>query len=196
MAGIPTDGIGHYAHIVAMREGLTDRLSPGARHQALPTLYAKPVPMADPAAVFSADNAKLRSENKMLRLEMAVLRAQIEMLKAVVPPEAVTPRPAGTVAGLIDLAAAITGASAGDIRGSSRARHVAWPRHFAMWLVRQARWDLSLPQLGRHFGGRDHTTLMHGLKNVAKYREMSPFAGWIADERTQAVLAGKKGEAT
>ncbi|WP_208948336.1 helix-turn-helix domain-containing protein [Segnochrobactrum spirostomi] len=42
---------------------------------------------------------------------------------------------------------------------------VIWPRQLSMWLARQLT-DQSLPQIGRAIGGRDHTTIRHGIERV------------------------------
>lgn len=201
MAGIPTDGIGHYAHIVAKREGLADRLSPGARHQALPTLYAKPVPLNTSDVELRAEIIKLGKEVSRLCIENDRLKAEnarLQMLPAIIVQEfAVGRTPGGLprVKDLVRIAARVSGASPDAILGPTRARHIAYPRHFAIWLAREIRWDLSLPQLGAEFY-RDHTTIMHALKNVAKYREDAPFRDWIADRITQETIAvcKEKGE--
>lgn len=50
-----------------------------------------------------------------------------------------------------------------ELRGPGRYRHVAWPRQEAMWMMRQTgKW--STTQIGNFFGGRDHTTVLHGVK--------------------------------
>lgn len=46
-----------------------------------------------------------------------------------------------------------------------RARAVARPRQVAMYLARELT-PLSLPAIGRHFGNRDHTTVMSALRRV------------------------------
>ena len=51
-----------------------------------------------------------------------------------------------------------------EITGASRNAELVRVRHEAMWKARQERPDLSLPQLGRLFGGRDHTTILHGVR--------------------------------
>jgi chromosomal replication initiator protein len=51
-----------------------------------------------------------------------------------------------------------------------RARNVARPRQVAMYLAKQLT-SRSLPEIGRKFGGRDHTTVMHGVKRVEQLRE-------------------------
>ncbi len=46
-----------------------------------------------------------------------------------------------------------------------RAEDVTWARQAAMYLCRELT-DLSLPQIGREFGGRDHTTILHAWRRV------------------------------
>lgn len=50
-----------------------------------------------------------------------------------------------------------------DLRGPCRRRAISWPRQEAMWELQQ-RTRLSTPQIGDLLGGRDHTTVLHGLK--------------------------------
>jgi len=52
-----------------------------------------------------------------------------------------------------------------ELLSSSRAARVAWPRQLAMYLARELT-SSSLPAIGRDFGGRDHTTVMHALKRA------------------------------
>jgi chromosomal replication initiator protein len=51
--------------------------------------------------------------------------------------------------------------------GQRRTRSVAMPRQVAMYLTRQLT-DLSLVEIGRMFGGRDHTTVMYACEKVAR----------------------------
>lgn len=53
--------------------------------------------------------------------------------------------------------------SVADLRGARRTRAYAWPRQHAMWLMAQQP-HLSLPMIGRFLGGRDHTTVLHGVR--------------------------------
>lgn len=48
-----------------------------------------------------------------------------------------------------------------------RRRGYAWPRQEAMFLVREIT-DLSLPQIGRAFGNRDHTTVIHAIARTTE----------------------------
>ena len=57
-----------------------------------------------------------------------------------------------------------------DMHSARRARSVARPRQVAMYLAKQLT-SRSLPEIGRKFGGRDHTTVMHAVKKVEELRE-------------------------
>jgi chromosomal replication initiator protein len=52
-----------------------------------------------------------------------------------------------------------------DIRGKRRTRSFAYPRQIAMHLSRELT-DMSLPQIGEYFGGRDHTTVLHACNKI------------------------------
>jgi len=60
-----------------------------------------------------------------------------------------------------------------DMHSARRARSVARPRQVAMYLAKQLT-ARSLPEIGRKFGGRDHTTVMHAVKKVDELREHDP----------------------
>lgn len=60
------------------------------------------------------------------------------------------------------------GVSIEDLCGSSRARSLTHARQVAMYLCREMS-DLSLPQIGQAFGGRDHTTVLHAQRKIEKY---------------------------
>lgn len=52
-----------------------------------------------------------------------------------------------------------------DMEGASRSRAIARPRQIAMYLCKELT-GKSLPEIGRSFGGRDHTTVMHAVKTI------------------------------
>ncbi|RUQ60731.1 chromosomal replication initiator protein DnaA [Azospirillum doebereinerae] len=60
-----------------------------------------------------------------------------------------------------------------DMHSARRARAVARPRQIAMYLAKQLT-ARSLPEIGRKFGGRDHTTVMHAVKKVDELRATDP----------------------
>jgi chromosomal replication initiator protein len=54
-----------------------------------------------------------------------------------------------------------------DMSSARRARAVARPRQVAMYLAKQLT-SRSLPEIGRKFGNRDHTTVMHAVSRVGE----------------------------
>ena len=56
-----------------------------------------------------------------------------------------------------------------DMHSARRSRAIARPRQVAMYLAKQLT-SRSLPEIGRKFGGRDHTTVMHAVKKVEELR--------------------------
>ena len=65
-----------------------------------------------------------------------------------------------------------------DIIGPKRLRSYARPRQVAMYLCKQLT-SRSLPEIGRRFGGRDHTTVMHGVRRI---EELKASDGQIAED--------------
>jgi len=60
-----------------------------------------------------------------------------------------------------------------DFHSPQRARRVARPRQVAMYLARKLT-TRSLPEIGRRFGGRDHTTVLHACRRVEALRHEDP----------------------
>jgi chromosomal replication initiator protein len=65
-----------------------------------------------------------------------------------------------------------------DMIGPKRVRNFARPRQVAMYLCKQMT-SRSLPEIGRRFGGRDHTTIMYGVKRIDELRVQD---GQIAED--------------
>jgi chromosomal replication initiator protein len=57
-----------------------------------------------------------------------------------------------------------------EMTSARRAREVARPRQVAMYLAKQLT-PRSLPEIGRRFGGRDHTTVIHAVRQIEKLRK-------------------------
>lgn len=56
-----------------------------------------------------------------------------------------------------------------DLIGPKRTRTIARPRQVAMYLAKTLT-TRSLPEIGRRFGGRDHTTIMHGIRKIEELK--------------------------
>ena len=66
---------------------------------------------------------------------------------------------------ILDETAKYFSLSAGDLMSKSRSRPLTQARHIAMYLTRECT-GLSLLKIGEIFGGRDHTTVLHGIRKV------------------------------
>ncbi len=54
-----------------------------------------------------------------------------------------------------------------DLKANRRTKNIVLPRQIAIYLARQLT-NLSLPELGEAFGGKDHTTILHSYKKIDK----------------------------
>jgi chromosomal replication initiator protein len=73
--------------------------------------------------------------------------------------------PACDVSAILKRVAAAFGVDEKAMLGASRLRGVLKPRQVAMYLIRELT-GLSLPRIGKAFGGRDHTTVLHACRKV------------------------------
>lgn len=60
-----------------------------------------------------------------------------------------------------------------DLISERRNRSIARPRQAAMWLCKQLT-TRSLPDIGRRFGGRDHTTVLHAVRRIEALKQEDP----------------------
>ena len=60
-----------------------------------------------------------------------------------------------------------------DMHSPRRSRSVARPRQVAMYLAKSIT-TRSLPEIGRKFGGRDHTTVIHAIKTIEEIMVNDP----------------------
>lgn len=75
----------------------------------------------------------------------------------------------------IDFIVAQSGISKTLLLGSQRTQDFVTARHQAMWLAREYT-GKSLPEIGRRFGGRDHTTILHGVR---KREALKASGDWV-----------------
>jgi chromosomal replication initiator protein len=66
-----------------------------------------------------------------------------------------------------DLVSERFGLSRKQLCGDKRSQNIVYPRQVAMYLSRELT-DASLPKIGREFGGRDHTTVIHATSKIAR----------------------------
>ncbi|CAN5779307.1 chromosomal replication initiator protein DnaA [soil metagenome] len=90
---------------------------------------------------------------------------------------------------IIDATSAMFGFAVEEIKGKNRRRPLVTARQVAMYVHRELT-DLSFPAIGREFGGRDHTTVMHA---VDKIRNLMKERRQIYDQVTELIQVIKKG---
>jgi chromosomal replication initiator protein len=61
----------------------------------------------------------------------------------------------------------------GQLKEKSNTRHIVHPRQVAMYLVKELT-SASLPEIGRAFGGKHHTTVLHSIKRIESERHNDP----------------------
>jgi chromosomal replication initiator protein len=72
-----------------------------------------------------------------------------------------------TIKGIQDTVSDRFGLSLEELCGDRRSQNIVYPRQVAMYLSRELT-DSSLPKIGKEFGGRDHTTVIHATSKIAR----------------------------
>jgi chromosomal replication initiator protein len=78
------------------------------------------------------------------------------------------------------------GISLQELCGERRSQAVVYPRQVAMYLCRELT-DSSLPKIGKRFGGRDHTTVIHATSKIAKRIQEDRTAWNLVQELTARI---------
>jgi chromosomal replication initiator protein len=60
-----------------------------------------------------------------------------------------------------------------QLKEKSNTKKIVYPRQVAMYLVKELT-DASLPEIGRAFGGKHHTTVLHSIGKIDKERQTNP----------------------
>ena len=79
-----------------------------------------------------------------------------------------------------------------DITGDRRTKQIALARQVAMYLMR-ANLSLSLKEVGYHFGGKDHTTVMHAVSKIEELRVNDPVFANRLNKLTKGISRGEDG---
>ena len=145
-----------------------------------------------------------RIENNVRALEGALIRVVAfssltgrpltgelaeEVLKTLYPRAATSSSPGPS--SIADIQAAVSahfGLGAGELLSTTRTARIAWPRQIAMYLARELT-EESLPSIGRQFGGRDHTTVLHAWRRTAARIAADDGARRAVDNLSQALTS-------
>ncbi len=77
-----------------------------------------------------------------------------------------------------------------DLKGAKRSNDVTFPRQIAMYLCRNVA-QMSMPQIGRDFGNRDHSTVMHACNKIEKEIKSNSNTKLIVESVQNLLLNGK-----
>lgn len=104
---------------------------------------------------------KVAAYSKLTNMQITIELAQ-QALKDLVTD---APKPDLTVEFIQEIVANYFNITVEDMRGKKRTQNIAYPRQIAMYLSRKLI-DMSLPRIGERFGGRDHSTIIHGCDKI------------------------------
>lgn len=76
-----------------------------------------------------------------------------------------------------------------DLKSRRRSKTLVHPRQIAMYLCRELT-DSSFPEIGRQFGGKDHTTIIHACKQITKAREADGTLSATIESLKEQILRG------
>ncbi|MEO6112263.1 MAG: chromosomal replication initiator protein DnaA [Nitrospiraceae bacterium] len=74
-----------------------------------------------------------------------------------------------------------------DLKSRRRSKTLVYPRQIAMYLCRELT-DSSYPEIGRQFGGKDHTTIIHACKQVIKAKDSDSALSATLDSLKEQIL--------
>ncbi len=74
-----------------------------------------------------------------------------------------------------------------ELKSRRRSKTLVHPRQIAMYLCRELT-DASYPEIGRQFGGKDHTTIIHACRQVAKAKEIDTALQTTIDTLKEQIL--------
>jgi hypothetical protein len=148
----------HHIAMLARTHEIRRKLRTPAPQTVAPVVIKPPVVEPDPTPPPRHPSDAIRYPFPLIYPEFVP-----EELRATCNPN----EPRTTTKEIILQVAEIAGVSYYEIIGSSHATRCVRPRQFAMWRVHTEQ-KLSMSDIGRRFGGRDHTTAMHAIRVIKK----------------------------
>ncbi|MCC6791216.1 MAG: chromosomal replication initiator protein DnaA, partial [Thermomicrobiales bacterium] len=145
--------------------------------------------------VAQRDQTNIRELEGALNKILAFAEINGRPLSLQVAMEAITDAVAGarrvktTPEGVLDAVAAHFGAQLVDMRGRSRSKAIVLPRQIAMYLLREET-GASLVDIGQALGGRDHTTVMHGIEKIEREMQTDTQLRSHVMKIREAILSG------
>ena len=78
-----------------------------------------------------------------------------------------------------------------DLKSKKRTKTLVLPRHIAMFLCRELL-KLSFPEIGRLFGGKDHSTVIYACNVIEKQKEKDPNTGYLIEDVLKKIKEGER----
>ena len=158
-----------------LRQGILERkLTMLARQGGFPA-QARPEVLQFLADRFSDSARELEGALNTLVARVGAQLAELSLDEAqsILRPHLSAPERKVTVDHIQKAVAEHFGLTQADLLSERRARSVARPRQAAMWIAKQIT-TRSLPDIGRRFGGRDHTTVLHAVRRIEALKAEDP----------------------
>jgi len=156
----------------------------------------------DLANHYKAVKARLNRGRPIVRIPISAICASVEIpIVRIAPPPVIDqssmPEPPApiypSVSLIIDKVAEYFGVSVLDINAQRRHECIVIPRHISFYLAKTMTLK-SLPEIGRAIGGRDHTTILNGVRKIERLvesdRELASDVAYIRSTVRQAMEIG------
>lgn len=82
---------------------------------------------------------------------------------------------------ILNIIERLSGVSILDLKSERRTAKVVKPRQIACWAMRELT-TMSLPRIGKHLGGRDHTTVLYAANKIEELRTTDPEIRLLTDQ--------------
>jgi hypothetical protein len=141
-------------------------------------------PFRRPAALDAADPAvaammtSLQARIDLLQARLAGIEQRLDAPREALPFEMVA---YGWVRRIAEVVAEEWGVAAAELVSARRTGSLIRPRFVLIWLIKEVS-TMSLPQIGRVVGDRDHTTVMHALRRVEGWRAGDEVLRHVSDQ--------------
>jgi len=73
-----------------------------------------------------------------------------------------------------------------EIKAKNNSRAIVYPRQIAMYLAKRLT-DASLPEIGRQFGGKHHTTVLHSVEKIEQLRKTDKDLNRMLNKLTESL---------
>lgn len=188
--------IGHVDLLRERHESLVSRMSPAAKHAAFPNRYARPLPMPSDLEKLRTEIASKDARIKRLLAKQDELETENKRLTELLARmQLLTVLPQGTERiAVSEVVAAFCVAlkaekyetkegpiTLASLQSARRGPEYAEPRQVGMWLCKRICTHASSTQIGKAFGGRDHTTALAAFRRAPEVMAKSPLIQSAAD---------------